>query len=130
MKRAVLMLVVLVVASCSNDGGNSSDSRAPADSVLSTTEAPADEAAQSAGLPAECVMPPYDVEIRTAATGPNETFTVVDAEDNGLGVRAMGSPPTPASTPPAAARSFTRTTSTSAPISPSRANSGSNSAVS
>ena len=53
------------------------------------TEAPMTEAPAAggggaiAGLPAECVSPPYDIEIRRSGDGPNETFTVVDAEDDG-----------------------------------------------
>jgi hypothetical protein len=54
---------------------------------VEATEAPAadDGGTTTAGLPAECSLPPYDIEIRRSGDGENETFSVVDAEDTGQG---------------------------------------------
>jgi hypothetical protein len=53
-----------------------------------TTEAPAadDGGTTTAGLPAECSLPPFDIEIRRSGEGENEIFTVIDAEDTSMGV--------------------------------------------
>jgi hypothetical protein len=59
----------------------------PTEAAAEPTEvAAADgESTTTAGLPAECVPPPYDIAIRRSGDGENEVFTVVDAEDDGFG---------------------------------------------
>jgi len=67
----------------------------PTEAPAEPTEAPAepteaDGTTTTASLPAECSLPPYDIEIRRAGDGENETFTVIDAEDAGMNARDGG----------------------------------------
>ena len=67
------------------------DAPAASDAPVGATDDPAGASqAPVAVLPAECVMPPYDIAIDLTGSGESETFTVVDAEDGGAGERSEG----------------------------------------
>lgn len=114
--RALLPLAALVVVAC-NGGGSATPSPKPVVTdppvvatvppateppVVATdppaTNAPGAATDEPAGasqapvavLPAECVLPPYDIAINLIGSGEGETFTVVDAEDGGAGERSEG----------------------------------------
>jgi hypothetical protein len=88
--------LILVAAACSGDADPTPvpavtdvpATEAPA--VADTTEAAAEGSSTTASLPEQCVSPPFDLEIRRSGDDENEIFSVVDAEDNGSGVREGG----------------------------------------
>ena len=97
----VLSVIVLVAVACNGDDAATDApevTEAPAvateTSVVTdapaTAEPPAETASNTAGLPARCVQGGYEIEIRRSGDGENETFTIVDAEDDGRGVRDGG----------------------------------------
>lgn len=98
--------ILLLVVACSGDSDATPTAEATDAPTAVTTEAPATAATEApakeatdatgeeggaiAGLPAQCGQPPYDLAIRRSGDGESETFTVIDAEDQGKNVRDDG----------------------------------------